>query len=70
MTDSRIDPADRRENRELKIVAAIVGLFILVGAIYTLINGPRPTEGAGGTVAGVEERVTPSGAVRPANTER
>ena len=68
--DPSVDPTDRFWNREILVVAVLVGLFILVGAIYTLIRGPQPTAGAGGTVGGVEERVTPSGAVRPANAER
>ncbi|MBW3560427.1 MAG: hypothetical protein KY446_06260 [Proteobacteria bacterium] len=68
--DPTVDPTDRFWNREILVLAIVVGLFILGGAIYTLINGPQPTQGAGGAVAGVEERVTPSGAVRPANAER
>jgi hypothetical protein len=68
--DPRIDSFDRGWNRELRIVAALVAIFILVGAVYTLTRGPRPTEGAGGVVAGVEGRVTESGALRPAEEAR
>ena len=67
--DPRTDRYTRRWNRELVIVAALVGAFILIGAIYTAINGPQPTEGAGGTI-NVEAEVAPSGALRPANAER
>jgi hypothetical protein len=62
--------SDRFQSRELMIVAAIVGLFILVGALYTLFNGPQPAPGAGGTISGVEAEVTPSGALRPADEGR
>jgi hypothetical protein len=68
--DLTTDPYERRWNREVVIVAALVGLMVLIGAIYTLMNGPQPTEGAGGVVPGVEGRVTPSGAVRPTDDER
>lgn len=68
-TDPTEDRQTRGYNRELIIVAALVGLMILVGAVYTLINGPQPTRGAGGVVAGVEGRVTESGAVRPAQAQ-
>ena len=68
------DPTEDRQtrgyNRELAIVAALVALVIAVGAIYTLVRGPQPTRGAGGTVAGVEERTTPSGALRPEGESR
>lgn len=62
--------SDRFQSRELMIVAAIVGLLILFGAVYTLINGPQPTAGAGGTISGVEAEVAPSGALRPADAQR
>ena len=68
--DPTTDPYERRWNREVAVVAALVAVAVLIGAIYTLVNGPQPTEGAGGVVAGVEGRVTPSGAVRPADAER
>jgi hypothetical protein len=43
--DPRIDSYDRKWNRELKIVVLLVGLVILAGAVYTLMNGPRRAPG-------------------------
>jgi hypothetical protein len=68
--DTRTDAFDRKWNRELRIVAALVAIFIVVGAVYTLLNGPRPSPGAGGVLHDVEGRTTESGALRPADTER
>ena len=43
--DPSIDPYERNWNRELRIVALLVGLVILGGVIYTLLNGPQRAEG-------------------------
>ncbi len=48
------DPELKRNNdretrgfrRELLVIAVIVGLFILVGAIWTAIDGPKPIPGS------------------------
>ncbi len=40
------DPETRGFRREMLVVAVIVGLFILVGAIWTAVNGPEPIPGA------------------------
>ena len=48
------DPELKRNNdyetrgfrRELLVVAILVGLFILVGAIWTAVRGPQPIPGA------------------------
>jgi uncharacterized membrane protein len=48
------DPELKRNNdhetrdfrREILVVAVIVGLFILVGAIWTALDGPKPIPGS------------------------
>jgi uncharacterized membrane protein len=48
------DPELKRNNdhetrdfrREILVVAVIVGLFILAGAIWTAFNGPEPIPGS------------------------
>lgn len=48
------DPELKRNNdretrgfrRELLVIAVIVGLFVLAGAIWTAIDGPKPIPGS------------------------
>jgi hypothetical protein len=68
--DPTEDPFERKWNREVAVVAALVAIFILIGAVWTLARGPQPTRGAGGVVENVPSRITESGAVRPADTDR
>lgn len=40
------DKETRGFRRELLIVAIVVGAFILIGAVWTALNGPEPIPGA------------------------
>ncbi len=69
-----IDRQERRYGREVLIVAVIVGVFILVGAVWTLLRDPpNPSEySADRVIAQEQDRRgdTPEATVAPAPAQQ